>query len=134
MLTILALYHSYSADDSLLLDVFDRARAMGEWLLARRGESLRWGESDPRYGIPPGTDEGDDFKAYDAAVRSCVCMRLCVGGIHTHMQGMKALSLKMRVHACRCSTCIRRRRATGTQAQPRPNAIYICSAPNCLVW
>ena len=64
MLTILALYRSYSSatDDALLLAHFDKARAMAEWLMARRNASLEYGVDDPRYGIPPGTDEGDDFK------------------------------------------------------------------------
>jgi phage tail protein X len=30
--------------------------------MARRAVSLQYGEQDPRYGIPGGTDEGDDFK------------------------------------------------------------------------
>jgi hypothetical protein len=65
MLTILALFHSYSGGrtgDALLLKHFQKARTMAEWLMARRLESLHWPADDPRYGIPPGTDEGDDFK------------------------------------------------------------------------
>ena len=68
MLTILALYHSYAdsevtvSSSSLLLEHFDKAKALAEWLLARRAESLTHGPADPRYGIPAGVDEGDDFK------------------------------------------------------------------------
>ena len=63
MLTILALYHGYSrGDDELLLKHFAKAKAMADWLIARRDESLQYRPDDPRYGIPPGVDEGDDFK------------------------------------------------------------------------
>ena len=63
MLTILALYFSYSGGDAaLLLKHFDKAQAMAEWLMARREVSLQFGEEDPRHGIPGGTDEGDDYK------------------------------------------------------------------------
>ena len=40
-----------------------QARTLAHWLIARREASLSYGEADPRYGILPGTDEGDDFKA-----------------------------------------------------------------------
>ena len=63
MLTILALYHSYSGgDDALLLRHFEKAKAMAEWLIARRETTLSYGAADPRYGMMPGVDEGDDFK------------------------------------------------------------------------
>jgi hypothetical protein len=66
MLTILATYFSYSGGDGaaagLLLTHFDKAKAMAGWLMARRTASLRYGPDEPRHGIPPGTDEGDDFK------------------------------------------------------------------------
>ena len=63
MLTILALHYSYSnANGTLILKHFGKASAMAEWLLARRSASLHYAEGDPRRGIPPGTDEGDDFK------------------------------------------------------------------------
>ncbi len=56
MLTILALYYSYSnANATLLLNHFAKAKAVSEWLLARRNASLHFGEGDPRRGIPPGT-------------------------------------------------------------------------------
>ena len=58
MLTILALYHSYTGDDALLLKHFPKARTMAEWIAARREASLQYGAADPRYGIPPGVDEG----------------------------------------------------------------------------
>eukprot|EP01051_Picozoa_sp_SAG22_P006147 SAG22_NODE_392_length_11210_cov_3.879669_8_plen_1389_part_00 len=63
MLTILALYYSYSGGDAeLLLKHFAKAKTMADWLIARRAESLQYGPADPRYGVPPGVDEGDDFK------------------------------------------------------------------------
>ena len=63
MLTILALYHSYSgSDDTLMLECFAKAKAMGDWLVARRTASLQYAEADPRHGILPGIDEGDDFR------------------------------------------------------------------------
>ena len=62
MLTILALYYSYSGDESLLLSHFPKAQALAEWLIARRTASLEYASDDPRYGIPAGIDEGDDFK------------------------------------------------------------------------
>jgi len=70
MLTIHALYHSYANTiaresehaSAPLLKHFQKAKTMADWLIARRAESLQYPETDPRYGIPPGTDEGDDFK------------------------------------------------------------------------
>jgi hypothetical protein len=63
MLTILALYYSYSdGDDALLLEHFDKAKALADLLIARRTTSLQYGPDDPRYGMMPGGDEGDDFK------------------------------------------------------------------------
>ena len=64
MLTILALYHSYTGDAELLLDSFDKAQIMAEWLIARRATALQFARDDPRYGIPAGNDEGDDFKYF----------------------------------------------------------------------
>jgi phage tail protein X len=58
MLTILALYHSYSAGDgAFLLQHFDKAKALADLLVARHAASLRYGEADPRYGIPAGGDD-----------------------------------------------------------------------------
>jgi hypothetical protein len=50
MLTILALYHSYSdGDNAFLLEHFARAKALADWLIARRQTSLRdFGPEDPR--------------------------------------------------------------------------------------
>ena len=65
MLTLLALYHSYTSagDAALLLRHFDKAKAMADWLMARRNAStLAFDPADPRHGILPGTDEGDDYK------------------------------------------------------------------------
>eukprot|EP01052_Picozoa_sp_SAG31_P071964 SAG31_NODE_30922_length_374_cov_1.221818_1_plen_83_part_10 len=54
---------SYSEGDSaLLLEHFGKAKAMADWLIARRTESLQYGPDDPRYCVTPGVDEGDDFK------------------------------------------------------------------------
>ena len=42
MLTILAVYHDYADDDSLLLRHFGKAKAMAEWIVAvRRRQCLR---------------------------------------------------------------------------------------------
>ena len=64
MLTILALYRSYTGgtDDALLLAHFGRAKAMADWLVARRTASLQYESDDPRHGILGGQDEGDNFK------------------------------------------------------------------------
>ena len=63
MLTILALYHSYTggADDALLLKHFAKAKVIAEWLMARRTTSLVYPVDDPRHGIIPGIDEGDTY-------------------------------------------------------------------------
>ena len=62
MLTVLAQYHAYSGGDSaFLLRHFAKARAVAEWLLHRRSQSLEHPEDDPRHGIPPGDDEADNF-------------------------------------------------------------------------
>ena len=62
MLTVLAQYHAYSGGDSaFLLRHFAKARAVAEWLLHRRSQSLEHPEDDPRHGIPPGDDEADNY-------------------------------------------------------------------------
>lgn len=72
MLTILAQFFSYSKDDdaatvdgdnvvTFMLKHFKRAKAVADWLIARRGTTLDFGRDDPRYGIPSGQNEGDDF-------------------------------------------------------------------------
>lgn len=60
MLTILALYHSYSGDAALLLKHFSKARALAGLLIARRAASLQFPATDPRHGIPSGGDEARD--------------------------------------------------------------------------
>ena len=58
MLTIFALYVSYTGDAALVLAHFGKIRALAEWLLYRYEASLQWGETDPRHGIVAGGDEG----------------------------------------------------------------------------
>ena len=58
-LTLLALYHSYSGDDALLLSHFAKAKALAVWLSHRRKLALAYETTDPRYGIPFGNDEAD---------------------------------------------------------------------------
>ena len=52
MLTILAQYHQYSeagpGTDAFLLRHFTRAKAIADWLIARRDVTLQWGSEDPR--------------------------------------------------------------------------------------
>lgn len=61
MLTVLALYYSYSeGDDAFLVRHFVKAQGLATLLLARRTASLMYGKSDPRYGIPRADDEGRD--------------------------------------------------------------------------
>ena len=70
MLTILALYYSYSGttaegcqpmpDDAFLVGHFSRARALATLLVARRTASLKYSRSDSRHGIPGADDEGRD--------------------------------------------------------------------------
>ena len=60
-LTLLALYHSYSGDDALLLSHFAKAKALAGWLSHRRKLALAYDTSDPRYGIPFGNDEADSY-------------------------------------------------------------------------
>lgn len=69
MLTILALYYSYSEGDRsshdpvnvFMLSHFAKAKAVAEFLAARRTTSLVYPESDPRHGMIAGLDEGDTF-------------------------------------------------------------------------
>lgn len=62
MLTILALYYSYFGDDAMLLKHFAKAKALAEWLMARRATALQqFGPEDPRHGLIAGLDEGDSF-------------------------------------------------------------------------
>lgn len=63
MLTILSLYYWYSDVDEteFMLARFSKARAIADWLIARRTDTLKYGRDDPRYGILYGLDEGDNF-------------------------------------------------------------------------
>ena len=70
MLTLLAQYADVAnaevdagnEGDAFLLAHFDKALALGEWLLWRFNQSVAdFPESDPRYGIPAGDDEADTF-------------------------------------------------------------------------
>ena len=63
MLSIFALYVSYTGDVQLVLTHYDKIRSLAEWLLYRYEASLRWGVADPRRGIVAGGDEGDGFVA-----------------------------------------------------------------------
>jgi hypothetical protein len=56
-----AKYYSYSRDASLLLDHFDKTAAVVAWLNASRELSLSFPRADPRYGIPMGDSEADNF-------------------------------------------------------------------------
>lgn len=65
MLTILALYHSYSTqDDEFLLSHYEKAKGIADWLIARRALTLQLPMTDPRYGMIPGNEEGDEFVHY----------------------------------------------------------------------
>jgi hypothetical protein len=71
MLTLFALYVSYADGDdeqkdaeALMLSHFDKAKALGEWLLYRYNQSLSFPPMDPRHGIPAGDDEADTFIGY----------------------------------------------------------------------
>jgi len=59
----LALYRSYSGDDSFVLGHFNKAKALATWLMYRRSLSLSYSPHDPRYGIPLGDAEADNFAA-----------------------------------------------------------------------
>lgn len=66
MLTIFALYVSYTGDATLMLRHFGRARALAEWLLYRFERALATfpDPADPRHGIVAGGDEGDTFVGF----------------------------------------------------------------------
>ena len=62
MLTIFALYVSMTGDVDFMLSHWAKAKALADWLTYRWEASIKQYEpSDPRYGIPPGLDEGDGF-------------------------------------------------------------------------
>ena len=46
MLTILALYYSYSGDAALLLELFPKAQGIAGWLIGRRSLSLGYERDD----------------------------------------------------------------------------------------
>ena len=58
MLTILALYHSYTGDSQLLLKHYPKALGIAKWLIARRTLSLKVPKEDPTYGMIPGNTAG----------------------------------------------------------------------------
>ena len=65
MLTIFALYTSYTGDVDFMLGHFDKAKVLAEWLLYRYAMSVtNWPASDPRHGVVAGGDEGDGFVAF----------------------------------------------------------------------
>jgi len=64
MLTICALYVSMTGDSDFLLQHWHKVKALADLLVYRWQASLsEYPSSDPRYGIPPGLDEGDGFIA-----------------------------------------------------------------------
>ena len=63
---MLALLHSYSGDDgALALQYFTKAKAIADLLTTRHADSLKFGETDARYGIPRGNDDALHSKAAD---------------------------------------------------------------------
>jgi hypothetical protein len=63
MLTIFALYESMTGDGSFLLSHWKKIKALGELCVYRYKQSLTYNQTDSRYGIVPGLDEGDGFIA-----------------------------------------------------------------------
>ena len=61
MITMLALYYSYSKDETLLVKQFAKAKAIADWLIGRRSLSLDWPRDDARYGMLPGDSEADNY-------------------------------------------------------------------------
>jgi hypothetical protein len=66
MLTIFALYVSYTGDEALMVKHFAKIRAVGKWLIYRLSLSKETfpDPSDPRHGIIAGQDEGDTFRFF----------------------------------------------------------------------
>eukprot|EP00911_Craspedida_sp_UC1_P000935 UC1_evm4s707 len=84
-LSIFAHYVSYTGDSSLMLKHFGRARGLAQWLLYRYNISLtRYHADDPRFGIPPGGDEGDTYIGYYASYgdKELPHMYSCAGNIY----------------------------------------------------
>ena len=62
MLTMIAMYYSYTQDAQLLLGHLDRVEGIAQLLLKRREQAQAlYNRSDPRYGMPTGNDEADLF-------------------------------------------------------------------------
>lgn len=61
MLTLIAKHYSYSRDASLLIKHHEKIKGIVSWLNASRELSLSFPRSDPRYGIPIGDSEADNF-------------------------------------------------------------------------
>ena len=51
-----------TGDVDFMLSHWKKAKALSDWLVYRWEASISdYTEDDPRYGIPPGLDEGDGF-------------------------------------------------------------------------
>jgi hypothetical protein len=89
MLSILALYHSYSADDAFMLKHFGRAKALADWLSARRAASLReFGAEDPRCLVILVSPSISFFCALYTFLFLCIC----IGMRHSEVRlGLNAL-------------------------------------------
>ena len=61
ILTLVAKYYSYSLDAQLLIEHFNKTKAIVQWLNISRELSLSYPPTDPRYGIPMGDSEADNF-------------------------------------------------------------------------
>lgn len=79
-----AQYTSTTGDTALLIQHFEKAKALAEWLLNRHALSLVHPEDDPRHGIPAGNDEGDTYigTMYDDGS----------GWLHYYASGVQAVS------------------------------------------
>ena len=91
MLSIFNLYYYMTGDDALLLTHWPKIKALADWLLWRWQASVRdYPLGDPRYGIPPGLDEGDGFIAIFAGhpgshggyANQLNHMYSCAGGVY----------------------------------------------------
>ena len=97
MLTIFAMYVSMTGDAEFMLSHYKKAKALADWLVYRWELSLEaYPASDPRYGIPPGLDEGDGFIAIFAGhpgshggyANQLSHMYSCAGGIYRGLLGI----------------------------------------------
>lgn len=61
ILTLTAKYYSYTRDASLLIEHYDKLSAIVSWLNISRQLALSFPPTDPRYGIPIGDSEADNF-------------------------------------------------------------------------